>query len=288
MGKVNKMNEVKIMIDSASDINASEAKSLGVIFMPIEVRFGDDEFLDGVNISRDEFFDRLTTSTELPKTSLINEFRWEEAFKEATKDGDEVVVISISSGLSGGYLSALAASKKYEGKVFVVDSLSAAVGERLLLQFALKLVGEGFSASEVAQKLNGAKTKLNIVAMVDTLKYLKMGGRISAATAFVGGMLSIKPIIAVIDGKVRNVGKAIGQNKAFAQIKSIIQNKGIDFSMPVGLIWSGKTPVGVDVFKRTCNDLWLNHMQDIPEFQMGCTIGTHVGPGAVGIAFFEK
>lgn len=279
---------IKLMIDSASDINQKEAKELGVIFMPIEVRFGKEEYLDGINLSKEEFFEKLEKVTELPKTSLINTYRWEEAFSEATKDGSEVIAISLSSGLSGGYQSAVEASKKFDGKVFVVDSLSATVGERLLLIYAQRLIQKGLTAKEIASMLDSAKSKLNITAMVGTLKYLKMGGRISSAAAVVGEMLKIMPLIAVIDGKVKNIGKAMGAKKAFSQIKSIVKDKGIDLDMPFGLVWSGNGEENLNGFIKDCSSLWEENTAEIPVYKMGSTIGTHVGPGAVGIAYFEK
>ena len=280
---------IKLMIDSASDINKQEAEKMGVLFMPIEVRFGEEDFLDGINLTPNEFFKKLEKSTELPKTSLINTFRWDEAFKEATADGSELIVISISSKLSGGCEAAKEVAKNYEGKVFVVDSLSATIGERLLLQYAQKLVSNGFSAKEIAAKLNLAKGKIKITAMVDTLKYLKMGGRISATTAFVGGILSIKPIVAVVDGEVKNVAKAMGVKKAFTQIKSIVEKEGeIDFDMPCGLIGSGNSMELINNFKESNSNIWKNNLNNINMYEIGCTIGTHVGPGAVGIAYFVK
>ena len=279
---------VKFMIDSASDISEKEANELGVIFMPIEVRFDSEEFMDGINITPKNFYNKLEQSSQLPKTSLINEYRWEEAFKDATADGSEVVAISISSGLSGGYASAFEASKKYEGKVFVVDSLSATIGERLLLQRAMELEKQGFGAKEIAEELDTIKYKLNIVAMVGTLKYLKMGGRISATTAFVGEMLSIKPLISVIDGKVKQIGKTMGTKKAFAQIKSIVNEKEIDYNLPCGMVWSGTDTDILNKFVGDTQNIWSEKLTDIQKHIIGCTIGTHVGPGAVGIAFFEK
>lgn len=279
---------VKIVIDSASELNQEEADKLGVVFMPIEVRFGDEEFFDGVNLTKEEFFERLENSSELPKTSLINEYRWEEVFKDITDKGDEVVAISISSGLSGGYASAVEASKKFDGKVFVVDSLNATVGERMLLEYALRLKEKELSAKEIAMMLDEVKSKIRVTAMVGTLKYLKMGGRISAVSALVGEVLSIKPLVAVIDGKVKNIGKAMGTKKAINQVKNIILNDGIDFDMPYGIIWSGSSEDNLNMFIKDCSSLWEESGIEIQKYKMGSTIGTHVGPGAVGLAYFIK
>ena len=143
------------------------------------------------------------------------------------------------------------------------------------------------SLNEVADLLNAAKAKLNITAFVGTLKYLKMGGRISGAAAVVGEMLKIMPLMAVMDGKVKNIGKAMGTKKATIQIRNIVRDKGINFNMPFCLVYSGENQDNLNVFKKECSCLWEENSAEIPVYKMGSTIGTHVGPGAVGIAYFE-
>lgn len=279
---------IKLMIDSASDITENEAQALGVTLMPIEVRFDNIEYLDGVDINPQQFFELLLKTENLPKTSLINEYRWEEAFTQATSDGSEVIVISLSSLLSGSYNAAKEAAKKFNGKVYVIDSKSATIGERLLLQYAQTLIKKGLSAKEIASILTASVQKLNIKAFIDTLKYLKMGGRISGAVAVVGGMLSIKPIIAVEEGVIKNIGKAMGTKKAIVTLKNIVKEKQIDYDMPFGIVWSGLNDSNLQLFLADAKELWQGKEQDLQIYPMGCTIGTHIGPGAVGFVFFEK
>lgn len=280
---------VKILIDSASDLSEKQANELSIELMPIKVRFGEDEYLDGVNLLPTDFYDKLTSSKDLPQTSLINEYQFEEKFKELTQNGDEVVAITISSKLSGTFNCANEASKKFPGKVFAVDSLNACLGEKILCEYAIMLAKEGLSAKEISDKLNEKKLKINVIAVIDTLKYLKKGGRISAATAFVGEMLSIKPLIAVIDGEVKVIGKCHGLKKGYLSICDLVNKKdGINFSMPHGLIWAGNDNTNINNFKLISEKLWKENEQDINLHQIGSTIGTHVGPGAIGVAFFEK
>lgn len=279
---------VKIMIDSASDISMTEAKELGVIMMPMIISFGEQDYNDGVDLLPTEFYEKLIESDVMPKTSQISHYRFEEAFEEYTKNGDTLVVITISSKLSGTYNSAKLASENFVGKVFVVDSLSAAIGERLLCQYGLRLVDEGLSAQEVANKLDVAKNKINIIAIVNTLEYLKKGGRISSAVAFAGLMLSIKPVLSVIDGKVELIGKAMGSKKATNHLNRIVEEKGVDFSMPYGVLWAGLDRSVLDKYIKDSAALWQDYTDNIPAYILGGTIGTHVGPGAVGVAFFEK
>lgn len=280
---------VKLIVDSASDINEKEAEELGVTMLPMEVRFGSDEFLDGVNLAPKDFYNKLIESDELPKTSQINPYRFEEEFEKLTANGDEVVVITISSKLSGTYRSACEASKNYQGKVFVVDSLNATIGERLLCQYALRLIKEGKTASEIATELNNIKSKINVMAMLNTLKYLKKGGRISAVTALAGEVFSIKPVVGIIAGEVKMIGKAMGSKKGNNLLNTLVEKKGgIDFDMPYGVVWSGNDDSVLNKYVEDSAHLWEGHTDKVPAYMIGSTIGTHVGPGAIGVAFFEK
>lgn len=279
---------IKLMIDSASDINQEEANKLGITLLPIEVRFGDEEYLDGVNLLPHEFYEKLEGCKELPKTSQINPFRYEEAFEEVTKNGDEVIVITLSSKLSGTYLSAVQASEKFAGKVYVIDSLNACLSERILGLYALDLIKAGKSAQEIIDELNQAKTKINVMATINTLKYLKMGGRISSLVAFAGEAFSVKPVVAVVDGEVKMIGKAIGFKKGNQLVIKMAKEKEIDLDKPFGLIYSGNDDTTVKKFAVETASLWGDKQDKINKYILGSTIGTHIGSGAVGFAFFEK
>lgn len=278
---------IKLIIDSASDINEIEAKQLGITMVAMEVMFGEEQYFDGVNLTPSQFYDKLVENDQLPKTSLINTFRWEEEFEKATKNGDEVIAITISSKLSGTYQSAVEASKKFKG-VYVVDSLNACIGERLLCQYAMRLISQNLLAEQIVEKLNTAKTKINLMAMLNTLKYLKKGGRISAAVAIAGEVFSIKPVVGVVDGEVKLIGKAMGSKKGNNLLSSLVEKKGIDFDMPYGVIYSGTDKSVLDKYVADSSHLWKDSTNSIPQYMIGCTIGTHIGPGAIGVAFFEK
>ena len=219
---------------------------------------------------------------------MINPFRWEEEFEKVVSQGDEAVVVTISSKLSGTYESARQASERFGGKVFVVDSLNASVGERLLCYLALKMRDEGKSASEIASVLDEQKQRICIMAMLNTLEYLKKGGRISSTVAFVGEVLSIKPVVSIVDGEVKMVGKAIGSKNGNNLLNRLVEKNGIDFSMPLGLIWSGNDDSVLKKYVRDSARLWEEHTDEIPAYAIGSTIGTHVGPGAIGVAFFAQ
>lgn len=283
---------IKLLIDSASDIEETEAQILGISLIPMEIRFGEETYFDGVNLSHQQFFEKLIESSDFPKTSQINEYRWSEAFDKLTANGDQVITITISSKLSGTFSCAKNAAKRYPGQVFVIDSLNAATGERLLCDYALRLISENSDAASIANELNEKKQKIQVIAVVDTLKYLRKGGRISGVAALAGEMLSLKPVVSVIDGEVKLVGKAIGSKRSNNLLVQLVQKcGGIDFSMPYGLMYSGLSDEYLKKYLRDSETLWKEHIDDpdkIPVYLIGSTIGSHVGPNAIGVAFYKN
>jgi len=280
---------VKILIDSSSDINKEEADKLGITMMPMLISFDDEDYLDGVTLLPDEFYKKMENYDKLPKTSQITPFRFEKEFERLTKNGDEVIAITISSKLSGTYNNAMKAAENFKDKVYVIDSLNACIGERLLCLYALKLISDGVDTKEIVIKLNAAKTKISVLAVLDTLDFLKKGGRISSVAAFAADMFSLKPVIAVIEGEVKVLGKARGFKNGKKLLNSFVEKKGgLDFDMPYGVIWSGTDASVIEKYKDESISFFNNHSADIPTYMVGTTIGTHVGPGGVGIAFFEK
>ena len=281
---------IKILVDSASDLEQQDASELGVTVLPLQIRFGSKEYLDGVSLTHREFFEKLIETDELPQTSQINEYRFDEVFASLTADGSEVIAITLSSKLSGTHASAVKAAKKYAGKVIVVDSLNACIGERILLEYAVRLVGEGkLTAAQIAAELDEKKGKIQLLAVLDTLKYLRKGGRISSVTAIAGEMLSIKPVISVVRGEVKLVGKAMGSKKGNNLLTQLVRDcGGIDFTMPYVLGYSGLSDAFLQKYIRDSESLWKGYTDHVPYHMIGSTIGTHVGPGAIAVAFFAK
>lgn len=279
---------VKLLVDSASDIDELEAQKLGISLIPMQIRFGDDEYLDGVNLSHKEFFEKLIESDALPQTSQINEYRFDERFFELTKDGDEVIAIVISSKLSGTYDSARRAAEKYKGKVCVVDSLNASAGERILCLYALKLVGAGLTAAVIAKELDEKKKKIKFLALLGTLEYLRKGGRISSAVAAAGKLFSIKPVISITDGEVKMEGKAMGSKNGANLLTKFVDAYGVDFDMPYVLVYSGLSSALLEKYIADSEKLWTDAAETLPYCMIGSTIGTHIGPDSIGVAFFAK
>ena len=279
---------VKFIIDSASDVLPGECKKLDVVHVPLTVRFGDKEFADAVDLSHKKFYKMLTSGKEEhPTTSQVTPAAWAEAMEEVTKDGDTAVVITLSSKLSGTYQSACIAAEDFEGKVFVVDSMSATIGERLLLQYGIQLAHEGLDAATIKERLDIAKEKIRVFARVDTLEYLRKGGRVGAASAVVGTMLNIKPILTVRDGLIENIAKARGAKAADKQLRELISKTGgIDFSKPICSAYSGLEDDNLQTFLSDSRELLCD--TEVPVSVIGSVIGAHVGPGAVAIAYFEN
>lgn len=280
---------IRFIIDSAADIIPSEAEALGLIHIPLKVMFGEMEYSDAVDLTHKEFYEKLIEGDEFPKTSQINPNTFASVFRKVVDDGDTAVVITLSGKLSGTYQSAMIAAEDFEGKVFVVDSENVCIGERILIQYGLKLRDQGFHSSEIAAELDVQKKHIRVLALLDTLEYLKKGGRISAAVAFAGNVLSIKPVIAVENGEVSLVGKARGSKKGNNLLRELITNcGGINFDKPYALAYSGLSDHLLQKYIEDSAEIWAPHAEKLPISSVGCTIGTHVGPGAVAVAFFEN
>jgi DegV family protein with EDD domain len=275
---------VRILSDSTVDV--SSAAKARITAVPLTIYFGTEEYVDGVTISHQEFYEKLVSSDVLPTTSQPTPAAFANAFEEATANGDDVVVITISSKLSGTFQSACIAAEDFDN-VYVVDSLHAAAGAGCLAEYALELADRGMGAADIARTLTECREKLRLYATLDTLEYLKKGGRISGAVAFVGGMLSIKPIISVIDGVVGLAAKARGAKQGIATLMKLVEESGgIDNTKPCLLGYTGNDPLPLEAFAEKANSLWDG--REVARTQLCSVVGTHVGPGAVAVAYFVK
>jgi DegV family protein with EDD domain len=278
---------VKIIVDSTADLLPQAAARVEII--PLTIRFGDREFIDGVTIDSKKFYEMLVESDELPTTSQANPAVFEEAFTEAVEQGHEVVCITCSSKLSGTYQSAVIAAEEFSGKVFVVDSKTIALGSAILTQYALELLDKGLSAEEIAWKLMQKRDKVRLIAMLDTLEYLKKGGRISKTVAFAGGLLNIKPVVSIEDGEIKMLGKARGSKQGNNLLVQEIQKAGgVDFRKPLLLGYTGLSDSLLQKYIADSAALWQGSTEQLPVRIVGSVVGTHAGPGAVAVAFFRK
>ncbi len=279
------MGKLRIITDSASDIMEPDRQDLTVL--PMTVRFRETEYLDGVTINHQEFYEKLIESDELPVTSLISPGDFEAVYQAAVEAGEQVLVVTLSGKLSGTYQSACIAAADFAEHVRVVDSMNATIGEQILVLYALQLSDQGLELDEIVRILEQEKKKIRVLGLLDTLEYLKKGGRISKTAAFLGGALSVKPVVTVTEGEVVMLGKARGsRNGNNFLISEIEKAGGVDFARPYRLGYTGLDDTLLQKYIRDSERLWKGNADSLPVSSIGATIGTHVGPGAIAVAFF--
>lgn len=278
---------VQIIIDSTTNINEAIRDELRII--PLVIRFGDEEFIDGITINNDEFYKKLIECDTLPTTSQATPIVFQEIFEDVVNSGDTAVVIPLSSKLSGTYQSAMVAAADFEDSIYVVDSGFVSVGTGILAEYAVRLRKEGMDAKSIAKELEEKKKNIRLLALLDTLEYLAKGGRISAAVAFAGGLLAIKPVVCVEEGAVQLLGKARGskQGNNFL-VQEVKKAGGVDFDMPVLLGYTGLSDHLLKKYMEDSKSLWEEGSEELNTTSIGSVVGTHVGPGAVAVAFFTK
>ena len=279
---------VRIITDSACDITQAEAKELGITVIPLKTIFGTKEYRDGVDITHREFYEKLIETDVNPTTSQIGPAEYGDAFRSAVEAGDEVLCVTVSGRLSGCCQSAAIAAEDFPGKVTLVDGLSVAIGQRILIQLALRERDAGRSAAEIGTALEAEKQNIRLIALVDTLEYLKRGGRLSSAAAFAGTLLGIKPVIALVEGEVVVLGKARGSKNGSNMLMKLVEQQGIDFERPFALAYSGLDDTLLRKYVADSAALYEGKADHLPVYPIGSTIGTHAGPGAIALAFFSK
>ena len=275
--------KTRIVVDSTADILPEYLDQIHTV--PLTVSFGDEEYIDGVTIDHRTFYQKLIETDAMPSTSQASPAA---QYDQAAAADEEVVVITISSKLSGTYQSAMIAAAG-RSSVYVVDSENASVGCGILVGLALRYLRDGMTASAIAEKLQEDKKKIIVIALLDTLEYLKRGGRISKAAAFAGGLLNIKPVISIADGEIQLLGKArgskMGNNLLVQQIQKV---GGIDFTKPVLLGYTGLSDVLLQKYIEDSSYLWSASLDAVRYVSIGSVIGAHAGPGAIAVAFFRK
>lgn len=279
--------KTRIVVDSTADMTAEIKDRLTVV--PLTVHFGDEEYIDGVTINHREFYEKLIESDVLPSTSQATPDAFSKVFGEAVNAGEDVVVITISHKLSGTYQSAVIAAEDYPEHVFVVDSGTVTIGAGILAELALRLADSGVEARKIAECLTAERENVCVIALLDTLEYLKRGGRISKTVAFAGSMLSIKPVICVRDGEIVMLGKARGSKQGNnLLVKEIEEAGGVAFDKPVLLGYTGLSDLLLKKYVEDSAALWQDGTDELRSTPIGSVVGTHAGPGAIAAAFFKK
>ncbi|MGE4484761.1 MAG: DegV family protein [Oscillospiraceae bacterium] len=280
---------IRIITDSTCDLERSEWKALDLTVLSLTINFGARVFKDGRDLSHADFYDMLAKAQKLPTTSQVNPGEFEDVFTKYVEQGDEIVGIFIASDLSGTMQSALIAANAVDPeKIFIVDSRSASFGMALLIREAARMRDTGkYTAAEIARTVQKLALRLRIYAVVDTLKYLKMGGRISGGAAAIGGLLGILPVVEVYNGKVQSIDKTRGEKGGKKALLQLFQKYEPDFEYGVAFGHSN-----VPDRMKAYMDYFRPHipvtMRSIHTSGIGSVIGTHTGPGVVGVAFISK
>lgn len=277
---------VRIIIDSTTDVSEAYRSRLHIV--PLTVRFGDWELIDGVTVSRQKFYELLVESDALPTTSQATPADFQREYERAKLAGDEAVVLTISAKLSGTYQSACVAAQEYSN-ITVVDSGSATIGAGILAEYAVDCAERGMTAEEIAARLEARRSDVCVIALLDTLEYLRRGGRISKTAAIAGGLLNIKPVISIENGEVVMAGKARGSRQGNnLLIQKIRENCGVNFDLPVLLGYTGLSDALLKKYIEDSRAIWEEHSEALSCVQVGSVVGTHGGPNAVVAAFFRR
>lgn len=275
---------IRIVTDSAADLTARDLETPGVTVVPMGITFADGTAtVDDGSMTKDEFFTRLAEDSKLPRTSQPSPASFIELFEEAADAGDEVIVITIAQKLSGTYQCASLAAAETDAKVYLIDSETATQGEAIIVREAIRLREQGLSASRIAAELETFKKRVRVVAIVDSLKHLQKGGRVSTAVALVGGALGIKPVLSLYDSRIQLEDKGRGRPGALVAMFKLLEKMGsIDPDYGYTLLYTDDRQLAAPVHHYMHNNL---HLTGGRVGQVGATIGTHIGPRAVGLAF---
>ena len=278
---------VRIVVDSTADVTDEIRAKLSVV--PLTVHFGEQEYVDGITINHKQFYEMLVETDVLPTTSQPSPDAFAQVFRQAQEAGEQVVALTVSSKLSGTCQSAMIAAADFPDSVWVVDTKTVAIGCGILAELAVRLKEEGLSAAEIVARLEEERENIRVIALLDTLEYLKKGGRISKTVAFAGGLLSIKPVVTIQDGEIHILGKARGSKQGNNLLVTEIQKAGgVDFSKPLMLGYTGLSDALLEKYVLDSGALWDGHGDCIQSTPICSVIGTHAGPGAIAVAFFKQ
>lgn len=278
---------VRIVVDSTADVTDEIRAKLSVV--PLTVHFGEQEYVDGITINHKQFYEMLVETDVLPTTSQPSPEAFAQVFRQAQEAGEQVVALTVSSKLSGTCQSAMIAAADFPDSVWVVDTKTVAIGCGILAELAVRLKEEGLSAPEIVARLEEERENIHVIALLDTLEYLKKGGRISKTVAFAGGLLSIKPVVTIQDGEIHILGKARGSKQGNNLLVTEIQKAGgVDFTKPLMLGYTGLSDALLEKYVLDSGALWDGHGDCIRSTPISSVIGTHAGPGAIAVAFFKQ
>ena len=278
---------IRIVTDTGSDIPHLKAGALGMISLELDIKFDEFSYDYRNDLDFTVFYENLAKAKSLPRTSQVNPSQYLDVFNDAKEKGDEVVVITLSGGLSGTYASAKIAQEEcgYDG-ISIIDSRLAIIGQRFQAEYAVKLRDEGKSRTEIEAALINLRDKMELAASLDTLTYLKKGGRVPPAMAFIGNAFKVKPLIQFNeDGKLEPLGKVRGFAAAKKAMWDKLEKDGFDTTYPVYFGHTNDEERGKAFMEETKEKFSIT---DCNLFPVGGVIGPHVGPGAIVMIYVKK
>lgn len=283
------MKSLMIVTDSASDVELETAKQNNITIVPLTITIDGTNYVDGIEITKKEFYEKIAVSKEFPKTSQPTPALFLEAFKEAKKIGAEVLCITISSGLSGTYQSACLAKDLCDyDDIYIFDTLQGFAGERIFVDEAVRLKEQGLGAKEIFDNLTELKPRVNMLSMIDTLEYLYRGGRLSKAAMIVGEGLKLKVSVRINnDGVVEVYKKSLGKTRCFKNIFADLKAQAPDLNYPVYFSYCSIDD-NLNELMEKCKENCPEILENAVKGQIGPVVGSHVGPGAFAIAYITQ
>jgi len=276
---------MRIVTDNASDITVNQAKELDIDLIPLQITFSDGECPQEKEEDFEKFYERLEACEKLPVTSRPSPQAYLDIFLEAKEKNEDVLVLTISSGLSGTVESAQQAKEMadYEN-IHIVDTHQAIMAQRLLVEMAVRFREEGYDAKEIAQSIEHHRDNVVVCGVVDTLKYLRKGGRIPPSLETIGRLLHIKPVIVLEDTKLKTMGKARGYLQGIRMLYKRMSDDRCNKAYPVYFGYTTNRTLGLDLMNQTKEQFGLNDVKLLP---VGGIIGTHCGTNCVAIAYMK-
>ena len=277
------MEKIKIITDSTSDLSKDIVEKYNIEVLPLIVNFGEEIYYDGVDMTFDKLIAKIKEGVEFPTTSQINPQRFYDCFKENIEDGYKIIYIGIGSKFSGTYQSACIARDMLSSEdIVIIDSENVTSGLGILVIYAGKLMEQGMNLKEIEKEILECIPKVDNMLAFNSLEHLIKGGRLSKTAGFIGNVLSIKPMLAIRDGEIGVIDKVRGTKKAIKAVTDYLEDKKVKQGTPVILL---EAPGG-DMKKVVLKKLQEKDFEVI-EQKVGCVVGTHSGPDAVGVFFIK-
>lgn len=277
---------VRIITDSLCDLTMSHARELNIDILPLLVRFGEEEYKCGVELSNEEFYEKLETNSEAPSTAAVNPYEFEEIFQKYVDAGDDVVAILFSRHMSATYQSAVIASESVDSeRIHLVDCENGAMGQALLIETAVSMRDKGLAAAEIEEKITALLPRTMTYIVIDTMEYLKRGGRISKSAALIGGLMRLHPVLQVVADGAKPVDKVKGKKSCNAWLLQKLKDEAPDSDYKL-VIGHSNAPERAENFKQQLTDAGITN--EIFITCIGPIVGTHIGPNCLGIGYVKK